>query len=46
MVFVQLGGKDPAYVRSDADIAYTVAELVDGGCWGMMCYQIQGLIMP
>ena len=26
----KLGGKDPAYVRSDADLAYTVAELVDG----------------
>ena len=36
MDFVQLGGKDPAYVRSDADISYTVAELVDGGCWSMM----------
>jgi acyl-CoA reductase-like NAD-dependent aldehyde dehydrogenase len=27
---VQLGGKDPAYVREDADLAYTVPELVDG----------------
>lgn len=26
----KLGGKDPAYVRPDADIGYTVAELVDG----------------
>jgi acyl-CoA reductase-like NAD-dependent aldehyde dehydrogenase len=26
----KLGGKDPAYVRSDADLGYTVAELVDG----------------
>jgi acyl-CoA reductase-like NAD-dependent aldehyde dehydrogenase len=26
----KLGGKDAAYVRQDADIAYTVAELVDG----------------
>ena len=26
----KLGGKDPAYVRSDADLAYTAAELVDG----------------
>ncbi|KAG6333991.1 hypothetical protein ID866_5096 [Astraeus odoratus] len=24
-----LGGKDPAYVRSDADLDYTIAELVD-----------------
>jgi acyl-CoA reductase-like NAD-dependent aldehyde dehydrogenase len=27
---LKLGGKDPAYVRQDADIAYTAAELVDG----------------
>ena len=27
---VQLGGKDPAYVRPDADLDYTVSELVDG----------------
>jgi hypothetical protein len=26
----QLGGKDPAYVRQDANLDYTVAELVDG----------------
>jgi acyl-CoA reductase-like NAD-dependent aldehyde dehydrogenase len=26
----QLGGKDPAYVRPDADLDYTVPELVDG----------------
>ena len=26
----QLGGKDPAYVRADADLDYTVPELVDG----------------
>ncbi len=26
----QLGGKDPAYIRSDADLEYTVNELVDG----------------
>jgi acyl-CoA reductase-like NAD-dependent aldehyde dehydrogenase len=26
----KLGGKDPAYVRSDADLDYTAAELVDG----------------
>lgn len=26
----KLGGKDPAYVRADADLNYTVAELVDG----------------
>ena len=28
--FIQLGGKDPAYVRPDADLDYTAAELVDG----------------
>lgn len=28
--FSQLGGKDPAYVRPDADLQYTVGELVDG----------------
>ena len=28
--FLKLGGKDPAYVRADADLNYTVAELVDG----------------
>jgi len=27
---LKLGGKDPAYVRQDADLAYTAAELVDG----------------
>jgi len=27
---LQLGGKDPAYVRPDADLDYTAAELVDG----------------
>jgi acyl-CoA reductase-like NAD-dependent aldehyde dehydrogenase len=31
LTFFQLGGKDPAYVRPDADLDYTVAELVDGG---------------
>ncbi|KAG6831451.1 hypothetical protein H0H92_010360 [Tricholoma furcatifolium] len=29
-VGLELGGKDPAYVREDADLAYTVPELVDG----------------
>ena len=27
---LELGGKDPAYVRSDADLAHTVENLVDG----------------
>lgn len=30
MSHFQLGGKDPAYVRADADFDYTVSELVDG----------------
>ncbi|GJJ09485.1 hypothetical protein Clacol_003708 [Clathrus columnatus] len=29
-VALELGGKDPAYVRDDADIDFTVTELVDG----------------
>ena len=29
-VGLELGGKDPAYVRADADLDYTAAELVDG----------------
>jgi len=29
-VALELGGKDPAYVRADANISFTVAELVDG----------------
>lgn len=29
-VALELGGKDPAYVREDADIAYTAEQLVDG----------------
>lgn len=33
LTFFQLGGKDPAYVRPDADLDYTVAELVDGGSY-------------
>ncbi|KAG8868346.1 hypothetical protein FRB97_002457 [Tulasnella sp. 331] len=28
-VALELGGKDPAYVRHDADLDYTIAELVD-----------------
>lgn len=29
-VGLELGGKDPAYVRADADLVYTVEQLVDG----------------
>ena len=31
-VNLELGGKDPAYVREDADIAWTAEQLVDGAC--------------
>ena len=33
MTFLKLGGKDPAYVRHDADLDYAVAQLVDGGSY-------------
>ncbi|KAL7278144.1 hypothetical protein ACG7TL_008116 [Trametes sanguinea] len=39
----QLGGKDPAYVRADADLDYTVAELVDGAMFnsGQSCCAVE-----
>ncbi|KAI0687822.1 succinate semialdehyde dehydrogenase [Cytidiella melzeri] len=42
-VGLELGGKDPAYVRSDADLDYTVAELVDGAFYnsGQSCCAIE-----
>ncbi|KAI0919779.1 hypothetical protein AcW1_003056 [Taiwanofungus camphoratus] len=42
-VGLELGGKDPAYVRSDADLDYTVAELVDGAIFnsGQSCCAIE-----
>lgn len=42
-VALELGGKDPAYVRSDADISYTVAELVDGAYFnsGQSCCAVE-----
>ncbi|PPR04272.1 hypothetical protein CVT26_004062 [Gymnopilus dilepis] len=42
-VALELGGKDPAYVRSDADIDYSVAELVDGSFFnsGQSCCAIE-----
>ncbi|KAB5590617.1 Aldehyde dehydrogenase [Ceratobasidium theobromae] len=42
-VALELGGKDPAYVRSDANIDYTVAELVDGAFFnsGQSCCAIE-----
>ncbi|KAJ6590459.1 succinate semialdehyde dehydrogenase [Mycena vulgaris] len=42
-VALELGGKDPAYVRSDADLDYTVAELVDGALFnsGQSCCAVE-----
>lgn len=31
-VGLELGGKDPAYVREDADVDFTAENLVDGQC--------------
>ena len=40
---LELGGKDPAYVRSDADLQNTVADLVDGAFFnsGQSCCAIE-----
>ena len=40
---LELGGKDPAYVRPDADLAYSVAETVDGSFFnaGQSCCGIE-----
>lgn len=40
---LELGGKDPAYVRADADIDYTVETLVDGAFFnsGQSCCGIE-----
>jgi len=42
-VALELGGKDPAYVRADADIEYTAAELVDGAFFnaGQSCCAVE-----
>ncbi|KAJ7070316.1 succinate semialdehyde dehydrogenase [Mycena belliarum] len=42
-VALELGGKDPAYVRSDADLEYTVPELVDGAFFnsGQSCCAVE-----
>jgi len=42
-VALELGGKDPAYVRQDADLAYTAAELVDGAFFnsGQSCCSVE-----
>jgi acyl-CoA reductase-like NAD-dependent aldehyde dehydrogenase len=40
---LELGGKDPAYVRADADLAHAVASLVDGAFFnsGQSCCGIE-----
>ena len=40
---LELGGKDPAYVRADADLAFAVANLVDGAFYnsGQCCCGIE-----
>ncbi|CAG8480355.1 5182_t:CDS:10 [Paraglomus occultum] len=40
---LELGGKDPAYVRPDADLDYTVEQLVDGSFFnsGQCCCAIE-----
>jgi delta 1-pyrroline-5-carboxylate dehydrogenase len=42
-VALELGGKDPAYVREDADLEYTVEQLVDGAFFnsGQSCCSIE-----
>lgn len=42
-VGLELGGKDPAYVRADADIAYAAENLVDGAMFnsGQSCCGIE-----
>jgi hypothetical protein len=39
----QLGGKDPAYVRADANVDFTVGELVDGAFFnsGQSCCAVE-----
>ncbi|KAF9782526.1 succinate semialdehyde dehydrogenase [Thelephora terrestris] len=42
-VALELGGKDPAYVRADAELDYTAAELVDGSFFnsGQSCCAVE-----
>ena len=42
-VGLELGGKDPAYVRADADVAFAVENVVDGGFFnsGQSCCGIE-----
>lgn len=40
---LELGGKDPAYVAGDADLAFAVANLVEGACYnaGQSCCAVE-----
>lgn len=40
---LELGGNDPAYVRSDADLQYVAAQLVDGAVFnsGQSCCSVE-----
>ncbi|MBX3081959.1 MAG: aldehyde dehydrogenase family protein [Anaerolineae bacterium] len=40
---LELGGKDPAYVRADANLAHAIENLVDGSCYnsGQSCCGIE-----
>ena len=42
-VTLELGGKDPAYVCEDADLAGAVATVVDGACYnaGQSCCAVE-----
>ncbi len=42
-VNLELGGKDPAYVRADADLKWTAANIVDGAVFnsGQSCCAIE-----
>ncbi|KAH8913006.1 aldehyde dehydrogenase [Coniochaeta sp. PMI_546] len=42
-VGLELGGKDPAYVRADVDVAWAAAEIVDGAVFnsGQSCCSIE-----
>ncbi|CZS89028.1 related to aldehyde dehydrogenase [Rhynchosporium agropyri] len=42
-VGLELGGKDPAYIRSDVDIAWAAAEIVDGAIFnsGQSCCSLE-----
>lgn len=42
-VGTELGGKDPSYIRADADLAYTIGENVDGAFFnsGQSCCAIE-----